>query len=173
MPSLTPTLFLVKDALVQAAVHDLPDALSEQPAMLQALKSGSGHLANALMHGKGTASGSASARAALARAASHRLFIASRLQFLVEQLLAILYVHLRLGEGNRRHGGAASHAIAALQPSRGLERLGSPKDFDQLRRLVEPAIAALEQLLAVKAIPDDSSALEMLVRRTKECLLDI
>ena len=194
LPSITPTLFLVKDALVQAAVHDLPEALGEQPALLHALRSGDVRAAEEMVQarawgtpGKGEdLVGSASARAALVRAASLRQAEACRLVFLVEHLLAILYQHLRLGAAGAQRGAetVGSAALAALRPSNAaqspgggggvtLDQLGSAKDFDQLRRLAEPAIAALEGLVAGAALPGDRSTIELLIRRTKECLMAV
>ncbi len=169
LSAVSPTLFLIKDALLQAAVHDLPDALNEQAALVATLKNGGG---------LGDDGGDAAVvRVGVVRAASQRQSEISRLGYLVEHLLAILFQHLRYGGGRGGSGAGTPGAMAALRPSNmqtppksPMELLGSAKDLDQLRRLTEPAIAALERLLGDRALPGDLASFELLVRRTKDCL---
>jgi hypothetical protein len=173
LSAVSPTLFLFKDALLQAAVHDLPDALNEQAALVSTLKSGSG------LGDDGGREDAAVVRVKVVRAASQRQSEISRLGYLVEHLLAILFQHLRYGGGGRhgRGGAGGAAALAALRPSNmqtppksPMELLGFAKDLDQLRRLTEPAIAALERMLGERALPGDLGSFELLVRRTKDCL---
>lgn len=176
LSAVSPTLFLIKDALLQAAVHDLPDALNEQAALVAALKDGGGG-SGLGDDGSGEA---AVVRVGVVRAASQRQYEISRLGYLVEHLLAILFQHLRYGGGGRQGRGGAGAALAALRPSNmqtppksPMELLGSVKDLDQLRRLTEPVIAALERMLGERALPGDIASFELLVRRTKECLASL
>lgn len=171
LSGVSPTLFLIKDALLQAAVHDLPDALGEQAALIGALRGGPD--GSALVQ-RGQEADSAEQRAALVKSAGMRQGEISRLGYLIEHLLAILFQHLRLGGGKRRMVGGA---LAALRPSNiqtptrdPIAQLGSAKDLDQLRRLTEPAIAALERMLGERSLPGDGASFELLIRRTKECL---
>ena len=172
LSAVSPTLFLIKDALLQAAVHDLPDALNEQAALVSTLKSGGG-----FGDGGGGGGGEAAVvRVGIVRAASQRQSEISRLGYLIEHLLAILFQHLRYG-GGRQGRGAGGASGVTLRPSNmqtppksPMEQLGSAKDLDQLRRLTEPAIAALERMLGERALPGDLASFELLVRRTKDCL---
>ena len=180
---LVPTLFLIKDALLQASGEDLPGALGELRELLGALGSGDGGDAAQLVRaralgtpGKGAAAGAspAEARTLVVRAAAQRQGDVSRLLFLVEHLLAVLYQHLRACSPGA-NSGISSAALSALQANGGTARptlraLGSDKDLDQLRRLTAPAIAAMERLLAECDPPGDRSSLDLLVRRTKELL---
>lgn len=174
LSAVSPTLFLIKDALLQAAVHDLPDALNEQAALVSTLKSGGGFGGDGA--GGGGSGETAVVRVGAVRAASQRQSEISRLGYLIEHLLAILFQHLRYG-GGRQGRGAGGASGAALRPSNmqtppksPMEQLGSAKDLDQLRRLTEPAIAALERMLGERALPGDLASFELLVRRTKDCL---
>jgi hypothetical protein len=161
-----PTLLLVKDALVQAAAEQLPEALGDEAALAAALRGGDAAAAADAVASRGLGTpgkGPAAARAATARAATQRQGDAARLLSLVEHLLAVLHQHL-----SRCAPGAPGDA--APRPT--LDDLGSPRDLDQLRRLTAPAIAALERLLGEGALPGDQAGLELLVRRTKELLME-
>jgi hypothetical protein len=170
-PGLVPTLFLLKDALVQVALSDLPEALGELPALLDALRAGDpGAVADAVRaHGLGArgkaapAGGAAEARELVVRAAAQRHAQVGALVFLAEQLLATLYQHLRACAP-----AAGDGAAGAARPTR--EALGSARDLDQVRRLTEPAVAALERLLGEGRLPGDRAAFDLLLRRTKEQL---
>ncbi len=168
LSAVSPTLFLIKDALLQAAVHDLPDALNEQASLVATLRNGRGL-------GDDSGGDAAVVRVGVVRAASQRQSEISRLGYLVEHLLAILFQQLRYAG---RQGRSGDGVMSALRPSNmqtppksPTEQLGSAKDLDQLRRLTEPAIAALERMLGERALlPGDLSSFELLVRRCKECL---
>jgi len=175
LSAVSPTLFLIKDALLQAAVHDMPDALNEQAALVATLKDGGSGLGN-------DSSGEAAVlRVGVVRAASQRQTEISRLGYLIEHLLAILFQHLRYGGGGRQgRAGVPGAALVALRPSNmqtppksPMELLGSAKDLDQLRRLTEPAIAALERMLGERALPGDLASFELLVKRLKDRLASL
>jgi hypothetical protein len=160
-----PTLLLVKDALVQAAAEQLPEALGDEAALAAALRGGDAAAAADVVSSRGLGTpgkGPAAARAAAARAATQRQGDAARLLALVEHLLAVLHQHL---------SRCAPGAPGETAPRPTLDDLGSPRDLDQLRRLTAPAIAALERLLGEGALPGDQAGLELLVRRTKELLM--
>jgi len=175
-PSSTPTLFLIKDALVQAAVYDLPEILGEQFSDLRTLRSGDMRSAEEIVESRKWATpgkGPSDARAALVRAASLHQADINRLIYLTEHLLAILYLHLRIDRGAENlHANASLGAMKSSHANMS-ESSGSYKNVDQLRRLVEPAIAALERILSDALLSGDTSSLELLIRRTKECLLVI
>ena len=186
LAAITPTLFLIKDALLQAAVHDLPDALADQSALMAVLEKGGAVLTSASLYRREESNhindddAAAETRAAVVRAASLRHTEVVRLGTLIEHLLAILFQHLKVvGVGASGRGGG----ISALRPSNSAyppspssvmkaqgNQLGSVKDLDQLRRLTEPAIAALEGLLGAGSLPGDTASFELLIRRTKERL---
>ena len=154
-------------------MHDLPDSLSEQAALMSALRSGTDGGPASLVQ-IGDEGDVAEQRSRLVRSAGMRQGEITRLVYLVEHLLAILFQHLRLGGGKGRMTGGA---LAALRPSNiqtpprdPMAQLGSAKDLDQLRRLTEPAIAALERMLGERSLPGDGASFELLIRRTKECL---
>lgn len=174
LSAVSPTLFLIKDALLQAAVHDLPDALNEQAALVATLKDASGGFS------EDRSGDAAVVRIGVVRAASQRQSEISKLGYLIEHLLAILFQHLRYGRQGRGGAGVPGAALAALRPSNmqtppksSLELLGSVKDLDQLRRLTEPAIAALERMLGERALPGDLASFDMLVKRLKDCLASL
>eukprot|EP00887_Chlorella_sp_A99_P002898 scaffold6.g2898.t1 len=196
-PGLVPTLFLLKDALVEAVLEDLPEVLGELPALEDALRAGEPAAAAELAQVQGPGSpggappGPAGARAAVTRATAARTRQLARLLYLVEHLLAIVFNHLRLclpppalggGAAAAANGGAllvtpggGGGGAGQLTPG----ALGSERDLEQLRRLLEPVVIQLERLGAASGAGAsllrraDGSSLALLVRRTKEYLLSL
>lgn len=165
-----PSLCLLKDALVQAAVRDLPVAVENTSTIMRALRSGDPRaVEDAVRHrdvflAAGPPKGQlhpAEARAILVRAATARETEISRLLLLIEQLLALIYCHVRTGGTCLQLGGDGVNKPLG-------HPVGSQKDWDQLRRLLEPAIAALERMLGEGVLPVDRVSFELVLRRTKE-----
>ncbi|KAL4441042.1 hypothetical protein ABPG77_010473 [Micractinium sp. CCAP 211/92] len=185
---LVPTLFLVKDAMLQAVLEDMPELLADEPLLLDALREGDSAggadlavaAAAAVAASPGGGPGGAVAgRAQLARAAASAGGQLSKLLYLTEHLLALLYTHLRLCLPAPALGAASPDkgllAVAAngggVEGGPGLQALGSERDLDQLRRLMEPIIMQLERATAGASLAGrDVASLALLVRRTKEYL---
>ena len=150
LAAVSPTLFLFKDALLQAAVHDLPDAVADRDVCLNALRQQQQQQKMQMEE-----------RTSMVRAATTYQKEVGLLGALIEHLLAILFQHLKVAAVVNSGGGIDGTA----------QRLGSAKDLDQLRRLTEPAIVALERMLSEGVLPGDASSFELLIRRTKECFV--
>ncbi|KAL4853554.1 Nuclear pore complex protein NUP205 [Chlorella vulgaris] len=183
---LMPTLFLIKDAMLQAVVYDMPEVLEEEPQLLEALRSGGGdggirssELALASPNGGTASAAPGAARSLLARAASAAGTQLNKLLYLSEHLMAVLYTQLRhslpaptLGSASPDKGMLAydanggSSATENVRPSQ--QALGSDRDLDQLRRLMEPVVAALESVtarLGTGAARRDVDSLQLLLSR--------
>lgn len=174
--SLEPTLFLLKDALLQAVSEDLPDVLAEQPTLLAALQSPEryrdANLSKASGSGGSTSSPLPSLRVELVLGASMLYRQLAKLLFLSEHLLAAIMMHLRSSAlpGNMA-GGIAVEAGGAQERLAPIKALGSERDLAQLRRLLEPVILQLEQQSAgIGTLGHDQASLFLLLRRTKEQL---
>ncbi|KAL4457392.1 hypothetical protein ABPG75_012257 [Micractinium tetrahymenae] len=187
---LVPTLFLVKDAMLQAVLEDMPELLADEPLLLDALRAGdsaggadlavAAAAAVAASPGGGPAS-AAAGRARLARAAANAGSQLSKLLYLTEHLLALLYTHLRLclpapalgaGPASPEKGMLALAANGGgADGGPGLQALGSERDLDQLRRLMEPIVMQLERATAGASLAGrEVVSLALLVRRSKEYL---
>lgn len=113
----------------QAVLEDMPELLSDEPQLLDALRAGDG--------AAGGGGGGSPPRARLARAAAAAGAQLGKLLYLTEHLLAVLYTHLRLclpapalgapspDKGGMLAYGAANGGADHGQPS--LQTLGSER----------------------------------------------
>lgn len=184
---IAPTLFLIKDALIQAVVIDLPEIISEESRAKNMLSSSSLYMATRQMNGGGTAddlamqhaveeyvsskglppfADRAELRAMLVETVSRCSADVSKLISLIEHLMALLYQQLK-------HA-----ALAENGDGRSISK--KRNELDQLRRLTEPAITSLEQMLAGNLLvlrePSNGmsgdgfqrTSFELIIRRVKE-----
>lgn len=148
---MAPTLAALRDSLLQAALEDLPYALEARNTSLNTLQQLAPSAAARQLFGHSTASSLAASGgiASLASSMSGQEGAVAKLFFLVEMLLATIYMQLR----------------------RGGEQTASHADMDQMFRVLEPALVHLVQQASQESGHGHrQQRLQLLLRRTKECL---